>query len=298
MNLSKITQRFTGFGSFVGTRQGKAVLASCAVAVGAYIVAATAPIVKVGTHSTTYTYTDIQEVYSFNSKLAAIGSKKKRGAASRDAVFQTLMLAGIEKEIFDARKIPQGDKDRIAADIVAASPYGGLLEEERAKLGDERFYKLFVQPVVMDRMFSEYYISKDSGRNLAQETLKVAQSEGLSSAASKVGGKVERKVIPVTKETSQLVDEARRSLGGILPKFIEEPGGYAILQVADINDTQLTADVVVIPRQQISDFIQQELADAKVPVTDYFYSWFRVSRLKEQGGILAKAEPKGAKKEE
>ncbi|WP_224962537.1 hypothetical protein [Geomonas subterranea] len=281
-----------------GSRAAKAVTASCLFAAAVYAAAANAPIVKVGAHSTTYTYTDIEEVHSFNADLSSLGPKSKRVAASRDAVFQSLMLAGVEKEILDARKIPQGDKDRITLDIISSSPYGGLLEKERAKLGDERFYKLFIQPVVVDRVFGEYYLAKDSSRNTAVSALKVAQSEGLTVAASKFGSKVQRRAVPVTKETAPLVEEAKKSIGAIFPKFIEEPTGYAVMQIIDIAEAQMTADVVVIPRQQIGEFIQQELVDAKVPVTDYFYSWFRVSRLKEQGGFLAKVEPKAEKKGE
>lgn len=291
-------KRVDGFRGIFATRAGKAVLTAFLFAGVVYAAAANAPIVKIGAHSTTYTYTDIEEVHSFNSQIAGLGPKSKRVAASRDAVFQSLMLAGIEKEILDARNIPQGDKERIVLDIIADSPYGGLLEKEKAKLGDERFYKLFIQPVVVDRMFGNYYLAKDSAREIAANALKIAQSEGVAAAASKFGSEVQRRTIPVTSETAPLAEEAKMSLGAVLPKFVEDPTGYAVIQVIDVADNQMTLDVVSIPRQQIGEFIQQELDDTKVPVSDYFYSWFRVSRLKEQGGFLAKIDPKSEKKGE
>jgi len=282
---------------FAGTRAGKAAAASFGLASVLYAVAANAPIVKVGANSTTYTYTDIHAVHSFNGELAELGPKGKKGAGSFNAVFQALMLAGIEKEILDARKIPQGDKDRITQDIINASPYGGLLDQEKKRLGEERFYKLFVQPVVVDRIFGEYYLAKENGREKAEKALRAAQSEGISAVATKIGVKVQRVTIPVMKETAQLVELAKASVGVVLPKFVEEPVGYAVMHVVDVNESQVVADAMMIPRQGIGEFIKQELKAANVPVKDYFYSWFRVAALEKEGGILAATVAKKDQKE-
>lgn len=286
MNLKKYLKA----GDLLRSRMGKAVASSICLAIVLYAAATCAPIVKIGAHSTTYTYSDIQEVYSFSSKVAALGPRGSKVVTSRDAVFQSLIVAGIEKEILDARKMPQADQERATMDILANSPYGGLLAEERERIGEERFYKLFIMPVLVDREFGRYYFAKDPGRATAESVLRVAQDSGIAVAAGKAGTKVKRSLIPVTKETAQLVEEARKAVGSVMPKFVEDASGYAILHVVEITETQLVSDIVFVPRQPISAFVQNELKEAKIPVKDYFYSWFRISRLKEAGGVLSVAQ--------
>ena len=245
-----------------------------------------APIVKVGAHSTTYTYADVKEVYTFSHKIAGIATTKAP-VSTLNNVFQSLMMAGIEKEILDARKIPQMDHDKVTSEIIAQSPYGGELAKEREKIGEERFYKLFIMPVVADKVFGAYYNAKDPNRAVAEAAMKAAQQSGLPAAAEKAGVQVKRSVVPIDNNTVQLAVESKKSIGAVFAKLVEDNSGYAIVQPVEVNDTQITADVVYIPRQQIAPFIEAELKDAKVPVIDNFYSWFRVSKLRESGGVLA-----------
>ena len=245
-----------------------------------------APIVKVGAHSTTYTYADVKEVYTFSHKIAGIATTKAP-VSTLNNVFQSLMMAGIEKEILDARKIPQMDHDKVTSEIIAQSPYGGELAKEREKIGEERFYKLFIMPVVADKVFGAYYNAKDPNRAVAEAAMKAAQQSGLPAAAEKAGVQVKRSVVPIDNNTVQLAVESKKSIGAVFAKLVEDNSGYAIVQPVEVNDTQITADVVYIARQQIAPFIEAELKDAKVPVIDNFYSWFRVSKLRESGGVLA-----------
>lgn len=281
------------------TRVGVAATSSVCLALVIFAVWAHAPIVKIGANSTTYTYADIQEVYSFSNQVAAIGPRGNKATTNRDAVFQSLMIAGIQKEILEARKVSLGDLERATSEILANSPYGGLLAREKERVGEERFQKLFIVPVLVDKYFGNYYLARDPNRATAETALRVAQESGIYAAAQKAGVQVKRSIIPVARETAQLVDEARKSIGAVLPKFVEDSSGYAILHVVDVNDTQLVGDIAFIPRQPIGAFVESELKKANIPVEDRFYSWFRVSRLKEAGGILAVAQANktAAKKE-
>jgi len=299
MNLKK---RLRGAKSALSTKTGKGLLAVTAVASLAWMGYSTAPIVKIGAHSTTYTYGDIREVYSFGNHLLDIGKQdatKAKKARNYDSIFQSLMVAGIEKEILDARKVPGVDKERATAAVIASSPYAGELEKERAKLGDDRFYKLFVSPVVSDKTFAAYYMAKDGNRAVAEAALKAAQDGGLEAAAAKAGAQVTRSSIPVTPDTAALAAEAKKSIGALYPHLVEDATGYAVIKPSEVTDTAVVADVVFIPRQSVADFIQNELKDAKVPVKDHFYSWFRVEDLSKNGGVLAsvKADKKDAAKE-
>jgi len=272
--------------SLIHCKAGKAIIFAACFAALAFMAYAYAPIAKIGSQSTTYTYSDVQEVYSFSNVIAAI-AKKNKPAGSRDGVYQALMIAGVEKEILNARKVPQFDRDKATEEIIAQSPYGGLLSREREKIGDERFYRLFILPVVVDKDFGRYYLTKDPNRTMATAAIKSAQQGGLAAATALTGVQAQRSTIPISNETAQLAAEARKSIGSIIPRLVEDNIGYAILQPVEVNDTHIVCDVIFMPRQQISAFIESELKTTKVPVTDFFYSWFRVSRLRESGGVLS-----------
>jgi hypothetical protein len=273
-------------------KAAKAVLGTTALASMLFLAYSYAPIVKVGAHSTTYTYADVKEVYSFSHKIAGI-SAPKAATSTLDNVFQSLMMAGIENEILAARKIPQANHNKVTDEILAQSPYGGVLAKEKEKLGDERFYKLFIMPILADKTFGNYYAMKDANRPVAEAAMKVAQQSGLPAAAEKAGVQVKRSAIPIDNNTAAFAAEAKKSVGIVFAKLVEDSSGYAIVAPIEVNDTQVIADVVYVPRQSVIAFIEAELKDAKVPVVDNYYSWFRVARLRESGGVLAAAAAKG-----
>jgi len=254
-----------------------------------------AAIVKVGANSTTYTYADIREVYTFGNKLAAIRGAKP--APNWQSVFQSMMVAGIEHEIGVARRFPQPDIEKTTNLIISQSPFAGALAKERESIGPERFHKLFVMPILADQEFGRYYMAKEGNRQLADTALKAAlQGGGLAGATEKSGEQARRVTIPVNGDTASVAAEAKKSIGAILPKYVEDGSGYAIMQPVEVTDTQITADVVFIPRQPASAFIESELKEAKIPVTDRLYSWFRVADLRKAGGALASAPPAKAGK--
>jgi len=254
----------------------------------AYMGCAYAPIVKVGANSTTYTYRDIEEVYSFGNQIAELSGNKP--IENRASVYQSLMAAAVEKEILEARKAPVVDKDKATAYVISQSPYAGLLMKEKEKIGADRFFKLFISPVISDKDFGMYYLNRDPKRGVAAEALKAAQAGGLQAAAEKAGSPINRASIPINADSAQLAAEASKYIGALLPRLVEDNTGYAIMQPQEVTQTHVTADVVFIAKMPVVEFIEKELKDAKIPVNDRFYSWFKVKDLRKAGGILAKNE--------
>ena len=259
----------------------------------AYIGYCYAPICKIGQNSTTFTYADIQDTYSFSKQVAAISGNK---APNRAGVFQSLIMAGIEKEIMESRKIVI-DKDKATAFVFSQSIFPGLLKQEMEKIGNERFYKLFVMPAIADREFASYYIAKDPNRKLADEAMQTAQQGGLTTAAERAGVQVKRIFVPINADTAPFAVEARKSIGKLLPKIVEDAGSYSIMQPVDASDSQIVADAVIITRQPIAAFIDHEMKEMNIPAKDRFYSWYHISDLKKPDAVLAEAKAEQKAKE-
>lgn len=276
---------------FLGSKIGKIVTILVGLVSLGQLAANYAPIVKIG--NTSYTYSDLVEYRSLSKKVAAIRGDKT--VINYTSVFESLAAAAMEKEILDANNLSIKDKERVTAEVIAQSPYAGVLKKEKDKIGDERFYKLFVAPLVSDKNFASYYISKDPNRKVANEALQAAMTSGLQAAADKAGNKAVRINVPINSDTAGLVEEARKSIGTVITKYVEDGTGYTVIQPVEVAESHIVVDAVFIQRMAIPSFVEKELKSANVDMSSTFYSWFRVSDLRKEGRFLGPV--KTAKKE-
>jgi len=254
---------------------------------GGFLFYQNASIVKVGANSTYYTYADINTYYSFANKIAKITGGQP--ISSRSVAFQMLTVAAMEKELLTAKKVAL-NKERAIELVEAQSVVGGLLKEQKAKMGEDAYYHVIIEPAAIGQLFVSYYRANDPSGKLAQQALEAALEGGLGAAVQKAGKGAVQVKVPVLPANAAFVEQARQHLGSVIPKVVEDESGYSIVQVKDVGDKEIVAEVVSIPRKPFGKFLRDELQAAGIPYKSSFYSWFRVSDLEKPGAIFAEVK--------
>jgi hypothetical protein len=269
-------------------------LATVAVMVAGVYGYNNAGIVKIGQHSTYYSYGDVFQVKSLSNELARMAGAKDSDQIGAKAAFQALVVAGAQKELADALKI--GVNKDVALNMAMQSPYRGLLEQKRKSLGEDRFYRLFVEPMAMGEIFKQYYNAADPKRKLADEALALATSAGITAAAQKVGSTVKEAELPRTEQNALLFEAAGKAgEGRLLPQVIEDNVAFYVFQVKSIGDKSMKADILTIQRTAPGEFLNAELQKNNIPIAARAYSVFRTASFFNPGGVLAKEEPRDKK---
>ena len=265
----------------------------CLVALVAF---AKAPITKI--NGTSFTYADISDSQTVSGKMAGVVGAKKTPTAIE--VFQSLVIAGVEKEILASLKT-QINSEVATRMILENSPYRGLLEKEKQRLGDERFFKLFIEPAAVGELFQQYYNNKDPQRQVAVGALALAKSIGLTGAAQKTNVPPQEMSFARDQRNEALYASAKQvGAGNIIDSVIEDGNNFFVVQVVELTDRGVRASAITLPRSTPGDFLAGEMKAKNISVKDSFYSLYRMADLTKPGMIFAAKvvaeEKKDAKK--
>ena len=245
------------------------------------------PIVKIGSHSSTYTYGDLGVLTDFAKQVAAVTGESTRGL-SRHGVFQSLVLSGAEKEILSSEKV-QINRDVATKMLLENSPCKGLLEKEKTSLGDDRFYTLFVEPAAVGELFQGYYTNKDPKHAIATEAVAAAKISGLEVAAQKAGLQVRQIELPRVPQNEKLAEAVKQGgEGKILDQPVEDGQAFYIVRTGEVTDRSIKVSAIEVPRTPPGAFIRDQMSAKGIPMADRFYSVYRLASLEKPGMIFAK----------
>lgn len=268
----------------INKRKFAKVICLVGLASGAYLFYDKATIVKIGSNSTHYTYADVNRYYNFANKVADLtGGQAIR---NRSVAFEMLTVAAMQKEILEAKKVVI-NKDRAIELVEAQSVVSGLLKSQRKEMGDDDYYHVVVQPAAVSQLFVSYYRANDPAGKVARAALDAGQQSGIVAAAQKAGQKVVAVKVPIVPANSAFIEEAKQNVNAIIPKVVEDESGYSVVYVREVNEREIVADVVSIPRKPFGSFLRDELKTLNIPYSNSFYSWFRVSSFEKTGAIFA-----------
>lgn len=248
------------------------------------------PILHVGGNS--YTMSDINEVADFTAQSIDITGAGKQ--PPKKAIFQSLVIAGVEKNIL-SKLNTQINRDLATRMVLEGNPLRGLLEKERKRIGEDRFYKIFVEPAATGEVFQQYYSNKDPQRQVANDTLSIAKSVGMAAAAQKAGVTPQEITFARNPQNEGLYAAVKEAgAGNIIPKTVEDGDNFYVIQAVEVTDQAARATAIILPRTSPGEFLANEIKSKNIPITESFYSFYRIKDLAEPGMIFA---PKTVKNE-
>lgn len=257
------------------------------------------PIVKVGQHSSYFSIRDAMKYRSIDESIASVVGRLPV-ASTKDALYY-LTVTAVEREILKADDVLINKKAAIVEFEQNNMGYKGSLLKLKKDLGDDRYYQLLVEPIIVSSVFSRYYLINESGLKKATALLAQAKSDGFDSMAKVIGEpSVTRNVIiPNNAQSGRLLGLLKPlKEGAVLERLVEDENGYAIIRAKEFqNSGDVTVDVAYVKRQPYSEFIAQKMKEKKVPVDFLVYSVYRPSSFDSVEGSIfrAKKEAEGEK---
>lgn len=240
-----------------------------------------APVLKVGTHSTAYTWGDVIRFYEASTVVDDIMGG--RTLSGRGDTFHLLTVTAMKKEILTAKGI-EINPDVAVLNVETRTPLKGMLKKVKSTLGSG-YYRLHVEPLVVSEIFSVYYRANEPWRKTAIKVLESVKESGLEEGARKTGMKAEPMFIPDTPANSAFMTEIRAAdmKNPLYGKLVEDAAAYLVLRVKEIKKEGVMVDAIVVRKQQVGDFIQAELKANRIPVSYAFYSPFGSGTVMERG---------------
>ena len=259
----------------------------------AYLIWTAVTILEVGKTPATLTYSDVAQYLSLSEEVGGVTAKSQTVSSLKQS-FQTLAISQLKKEILLAENLGQYSLQEAAQKIEAESPYDKILSSRRQKLGDSRYFRLFIEPIVVSQLFEVYYDATDPNRKKVMETFQLAADSGLDAAAKQLGVSVVTTALPALPINRELIKFATENPGKTYPKVVAFTDAFAIVQPVEVTDSVLNCRTVSLPRTPLAEFIVSKQKTLGIQMTSSLLSWFRVSDLTSEKGPLHFA-PKAVK---
>lgn len=239
-----------------------------------------AGIVKIGKNSVAYSYGDVGKVYQVEQWIGdVIGSSVIK---SRRDAFYYLVVSGIQKEILKGKDISVSTRKAIQS-VESRTALKGLYAKIKRYLDDD-YYRLFIEPMVINDVFAAYFKSNEPRKEVAQSIFQDALDLGLTEAAKKAEMKVVELFIPKNEQNAALVQELENQKGSVYKRIVESNREYSIIKPKDVGEKGVVFDAVVVRKKSLRQFLKDEMKN--VPLEYSALSWYRENDLKKREGSI------------
>ena len=180
------------------------------------------PVVYVNNNS--YTYADISAINSDINTLSDISGK---GAKSKRLdVFNQLVLGALEKELVG--KLVTVDKKVAIKNFIdlGKGPYSGFFNKRLSQMGEDRFYKIYVEPLYYNSAFVQYYTANDPNTKTVSNALVELKQVDLATYATEYKLPVKDETIPLNANTQRIFNDMKNA--GVNKIFVQEGSTFNI----------------------------------------------------------------------
>lgn len=240
------------------------------------------PIIYVNDNS--YTYADISVINADINKLSDISGKDAK--SKRLDVFNQLVLGALEKELVG--KLVKVDKTLAMKEFIdlGKSPYSGFFNKRFSQMGEDRFYKLYVEPIYYNSAFIQYYTANDPNTKTVSDALAELKQIDLATYAAKYKLAVKDETIPLNANTQRIYNDLKSA--GVNKTLVQEGAAFNITNIKDITDNAIKIQYVSIQRTPLNVFLLNEIKKKNVVLKFSPISIYRQSDLEKPGYIFSK----------
>jgi hypothetical protein len=159
----------------------KIIIILLAATITAYFVLMNSTAVIIGDDE--FTHNDITNLFNIEQKIAS--NTETNVIKNKEDVLYNLVLTSLQKSILIESKVDL-NKNQNTKIIENSNSFKSLYKETKESLGETDYYRLMIEPVIVNKLFYDFYKKLDLSKKNAEKVLGLLQKYKFESVASAI----------------------------------------------------------------------------------------------------------------
>jgi hypothetical protein len=256
----------------------KIIIILLAATITAYFVLMNSTAVIIGDDE--FTHNDITNLFNIEQKIAS--NTETNVIKNKEDVLYNLVLTSLQKSILIESKVDL-NKNQNTKIIENSNSFKNLYKETKESLGETDYYRLMIEPVIVNKLFYDFYKKLDLSKKNAEKVLDLLQKYKFESVANAINIKPISVNIP--KSNKDLFKSLDNKIG-VYNKIISFDDKFIISNVLGYDKEYIKTNSFVFENIPYKNFLTKVLKMDSIQFP--FYSLYSLEDIVNKKGSVLK----------
>jgi hypothetical protein len=228
---------------------------------------------------TKFSHNDINKLYNVEQQLAKIIGDSV--VNNKTDVLYNLVLTSLQKQILSNNNVKIARNDAIKL-VETDNNLKGFYAQAKQKLGEDKYYQLLIEPVVISKLFYNFYNIANDANIQANRVLQALQNTSLEEIAK--NNNLTLSELNLAKENNRNLAKQLGDKTGIYPQVFNLGDKVLVLKVIGYDDEFIKTKALAFSKESYKNFITKQLDKDKIVFP--FYSLYNMDDIVNKKGSL------------